>query len=179
MNIRLITIPVALTLLTVGLTAAATSSVGQNTRRVLQFDSAFTARKPFDSPSNKINGVRGDDVPWTLGAVHGVLLSDGRLEIRIRALVHPNDSDVPSHLRGRNDESRFRVLMTCLAPGDKKHVFQDELITESFEATEDGDADLETFIDLPDPCVAPTFFVMAGSRDRWLAVSGVDLSVHD
>ncbi len=44
------------------------------------------------------------------------------------------------------------------------------MTTASFPATEEGDA-IDTQVKLPNPCVAPIAFVVAGSEDKWFAVT--------
>jgi hypothetical protein len=35
-----------------------------------------------------------------------------------------------------------------------------------------GDSTIDTMVTLPNPCVAPIVFVVAGSEDKWFAVTG-------
>jgi hypothetical protein len=46
--------------------------------------------------------------------------------------------------------------------------------TEGFPATKSGDSFIKAKIDLPNPCVAPIIMVLAGSEDKWFAVTGFE-----
>ncbi len=48
------------------------------------------------------------------------------------------------------------------------------LITEGFPATEDGDSEIDTTVELPNPCVAPIIMVLAGSENKWFAMTGFE-----
>src|SRR5258707_1984039 len=61
-----------------------------------------------------IRGVRGDELPWTLTSATGSLTTDGHLMVSVRGLVFTNDPEVPPELRGINDETEFRALVSCL-----------------------------------------------------------------
>jgi hypothetical protein len=167
-------IPLSLgaTLLAVGLVAAA--NPGGHPQRILEFDTMYAVDGPFTSPANKINGVRGDDLPWELDSAKGILLSDGHIEVHVRGLVFAEDDEVPPHLQGKNDERTFRVLLSCITEDGEHKTEQAEVFSRDFQATMDGDADLDGEIDLPSPCVAPVLFIMAGSEDRWFAVTGFE-----
>ena len=47
-------------------------------------------------------------------------------------------------------------------------------MTHGFRATESGDSIIDDHVDLPSPCVAPIVFVLAGSEDKWFAVTGIE-----
>ena len=49
------------------------------------------------------------------------------------------------------------------------------ITTDGFPATPSGDSEIDTTVELPSPCVAPVVFVIAGSEDKWFAVTGVEL----
>jgi len=48
------------------------------------------------------------------------------------------------------------------------------VITGGFPATRSGDSTIRTTVELPNPCVAPVVFVLAGSEDKWFAVTGFE-----
>ncbi len=56
----------------------------------------------------------------------------------------------PPELIGTNDEPEFRGLVSCLS----------------------GDSFIHAKVELPDPCVAPIIMVVAGSEEKWFAVTG-------
>ena len=167
-----IPLTLGLSLLALGLVAAA--HPGGHPARILEFDSMYAVDGPFTSPANKINGVSGDDLPWELESAQGVLLADGHIEVHVRGLVFAHDDEVPPHLQGKNDERTFRVLLSCITEDGTHKTRQVEEFSREFEASEDGNADLDGEIDLPNPCVAPVLFIMAGSEDRWFAVTGFE-----
>jgi len=121
-----------------------------------------------------IRGVRGDELPWTLTSATGSLTTDGRLSISIRGLVFTNDPQVPPQLRGINDETSFRALVSCLTDEGRGRVSTVNIITSGFPATRSGDSDINTIVSLPGSCVAPIVFVLSGSEDKWFAVTGAE-----
>jgi hypothetical protein len=167
-----IPLSMGLALMAVGLVAAA--NPGGHPGKILEFDSMYAVDGPFTSPANKINGVRGDDLPWELESAQGVLLSDGHIEVRVRGLVFAHDDEVPAHLQGKNDERTFRVLLSCITEDGEHKTEQAEVFSRDFEASDDGDAVLDGEIELPNPCVAPVLFIMSGKEDRWFAVTGFE-----
>lgn len=48
------------------------------------------------------------------------------------------------------------------------------MITAPFPATSTGDARVTTTVELPNPCVEPTAFILAGSEFKWFAVVGFE-----
>jgi hypothetical protein len=42
-----------------------------------------------------------------------------------------------------------------------------------------GNSFIDQKLDLPNPCVAPIVFVMAGSEDKWFAVTGFEREEAD
>src|SRR5262245_52084650 len=126
---------------------------GGHPDRILAFDTMYPVDGPFTSPGNKINGVRGDDLPWELGSATGTLMSDGHLEVHVRGLVFAEDDEVPPELQGQNDERTFRVLLSCITEESEHKTGQVEVFSHDFPASEDGDGDFIGEIELPDPVV--------------------------
>ena len=104
-------------------------------------DDAFVNRK-------EIRGVRGDELPWEVGSAVGSLGTDGHLTIRVRGIVFSDVPEVPANLRGTNDESQFRALVSCLVASDHK-VSTVNITTAGFSATQTGDSDIDTTVQLP------------------------------
>jgi hypothetical protein len=100
------------------------------------------------------------------------------LEILVRGLVFKDDPSVPPELRGKNDETEFRGLVSCLTENKDKVVTRN-VITEGFPATVDGDAFIKAKIELPNPCVAPIIMVLAGSEEKWFAVTGFEVEENE
>lgn len=48
------------------------------------------------------------------------------------------------------------------------------VVTEGFPANVNGDSFINAKIELPNPCVAPVIMVLAGSEDKWFAVTGFE-----
>lgn len=147
----------------------------QNVKNLISFKTMFGVDGPFVGEANPIRGVNGDELPWEVeGSVKGKLTTDGHLKISVRGLVFKDDPSVPPELRGKNDETEFRGLVSCLAEeGD--NVVEDNLVTEGFPANENGDSVIDTTVQLPNPCAAPIIMVLAGSEDKWFAVTGFEI----
>lgn len=144
------------------------------TRDIVAFETMYAVDGPFIGEANAIRGVPGDELPWTIAHnVRGKLQTNGRLKIHVHGLVFTDDPEVPPELRGRNDETQFRGLVSCLTE-EGENVVTKNVTSEGFSANESGDADIDATIELPQPCVAPIVFVLAGSEDKWFAVTGFE-----
>jgi len=142
-------------------------------RVVLDFATMYGVDEAFVGEENPIRGIVGDELPWTIaGGVHGRLTNRGHLRIRVRGLVFTDDPEVPPDKRGTNDETEFRAVVSCLAEDQTGHVVTMNLTTAGFPATPSGNSDIDTQLQLPAECVAPIVFVIAGSEDKWFAVTG-------
>ena len=53
------------------------------------------------------------------------------------------------------------------------------VITDGFRANTDGDSFIHARIELPNPCVAPIVMILAGSEDKWFAVTGFEAEEDD
>jgi hypothetical protein len=163
------------------LAAFATPAVARNhplrhrprPHRILAFDTMYGVDGPFVGDAHPIDGIPGDELPWEIRAVSGHLFSNGFLAIAVHGLVFKDDPSVPEELRGKNDEAEFRAAVSCLTEeGDD--VLQRNVVTEGARASESGNALILARVELPDPCVAPRVFVLAGSEDKWFAVTGFE-----
>ena len=142
-------------------------------RVVLDFATMYGVDEAFVGEDNPIRGIVGDELPWRIArGVHGRLTNRGHLRIRVRGLVFTDDPEVPPDKRGTNDETEFRAVVSCLAEDMPGHVATVNLTTTGFSATPSGDADIDAQLQLPAECVAPIVFVVAGSEDKWFAVTG-------
>src|SRR4030095_16549838 len=90
----------------------------------------------------------------------------GHLRIQVRGLVFADSPLVdPPELIGRNDEEEFRGLVSCLTEvGDSVETAKVE--TGGFPATESGDSTIDAHTDLPNTCVAPIVFRLAGREEK-------------
>jgi hypothetical protein len=164
-------ITVVLCLLVLASTAHAKK---EKNRVVLDFATMYAVDEAFVGPTNAIRGIAGDELPWEIdGGVHGRLTSHGHLRVRVRGLVFTHDPEVPPEKQGKNDETEFRAVVSCLVENDAGQVVPDNLTTSGFKATPSGNSDIDTDLVLPEECVAPIVFVIAGSEDKWFAVTGV------
>jgi len=143
-------------------------------RDILTFETMYGVDGPFVGEDHPIRDTNGDELPWTVAhGVHGRLTTDGHLKIHVRGLVFTNDDVVPPEKRGTNDEDFFRARVSCLSEqGDT--VATNNVTTDGFPATTTGDADIDAQIELPDTCVAPIIFILAGSEEKWFAVTGFE-----
>lgn len=142
-------------------------------RVVLDFATMYAVDEAFVGEANPIRGIVGDELPWEIdGGVHGRLNSHGHLKVRVRGLVFTHDPEVPPEKQGKNDETEFRAVVSCLTEDPTGQVVTTNLTTSGFKATPTGNADIDTQIALPEECIAPIVFVVAGSEDKWFAVTG-------
>jgi len=122
--------------------------------------------------TNPIRGVLGDELPWEVGSAMGSLSSNGHLTLKVKGIVFADYPSVPVELRGINDEAEFRALVSCLSDDGSGNLAVINLTTAGFPATRSGDCTIDTFVSLPEVCVAPIVFVMSGSEDLWFSVTG-------
>ncbi len=141
---------------------------------LISFDAMYGVDGPFVGAGYPIRNVPGDELPWAIAkSIKGDLGANGRLRIKVKGLVFKDDPSVPVDLRGKNDEATFRGLVSCLTEeGD--HVGQSNVVTRGFPASEEGDSTIDERLILPNPCIAPIVMVLAGSEDKWFAVTGVE-----
>jgi len=143
--------------------------------RILAFDTMYGVDGPFVGDTNPIRGIVGDEAPWVIARfARGSLTEDGHLRLRVRGLVFANDPRAPAGFVGKNDEPDFRGAVSCLTEDAQGNVSTANVITAGFPATMQGDSNIEATLVLPQPCVAPIVFVLAGSEDKWFAVTGIE-----
>lgn len=157
-------------LLLIAILSLTTAAIAQDT--IISFGTMYGVDGPFVN-KKQIRDVLGDELPWEIARASGSLSTDGHLVVNVTGLVFANDESVPPELRGINDEAQFRALVSCLVE-TKKKVGTVNVLSAGFPATRSGDATIDTFVSLPDQCVAPIIFVMSGSEDKWFAVTGAE-----
>ena len=153
--------------------ARADAASAQSGRTLLAFDAMYGVDGPFVGEAFPIRGIPGDELPWTISSAKGRLDTDGHLTLTVRGLVFTDDEEVPPELRGINDEESFRAVVSCLTE-EGETVVERNVFTAPFPATPAGDSKIKTTVELPQPCVAPTVLVLAGSEDKWFAVVGFE-----
>lgn len=142
---------------------------------IMAFETMYGVDGPFVGDTNPIRGIIGDELPWEIANfIVGKLDTTGRLRIVVRGLVFKDDPSVPPELRGKNDEAQFRGCVSCLTE-ENGQVVTKNVITAGFPANTSGDSLIYAKIALPNPCVAPIIMVLAGSEDKWFAVTGFEL----
>ena len=142
---------------------------------ILAFDTMYGVEGPLLGEANAIRGVVGDEAPWVIDHyIRGRLDVTGRLKIAVKGLVFGNDPLSPPDFIGKNDEPTFRGLVSCLTEGPNETIVVANVETDEFPASLQGDSLIQQKLDLPSPCIAPIIFVMAGSEEKWFAVTGFD-----
>jgi len=160
---------------------AATAEPSHNGPRIaLAFHTMYGVDGPFVGEANAIRGVSGDDLPWEVEHfVNGTLTTNGHLKVVVRGLVFKNVDEVPPEKRGKNDEPDFRGVVSCLTESDESATPTVNVVSDGFHATEEGDADIDAKLDLPNPCVAPIVFVTGDDPSKWFAVTGFEKEEGD
>jgi hypothetical protein len=143
---------------------------------ILAFDTMYGVDGPLLGETNAIRGVIGDEAPWAIAHfIRGRLTTAGRLTIVVRGLVFADDPDlVPPDLIGKNDEDHYRGLVSCLTEDGAGGITTANVVTDGFPADMNGNSFINQKLTLPVPCIAPIVFVMAGSEDKWFAVTGFE-----
>ena len=142
-------------------------------KTLVAFNSMYGVDGPFLGSAFAVRGTEGDELPWEVREARGRLDTDGHLTIRIKGLVFKDEEGVPEGLRGINDESEFRAEVSCVTE-EGSSVKTVNVVTDGFPATRSGDALIRTTVRLPNPCVEPLVLVLAGSEDKWFAVTGFE-----
>jgi hypothetical protein len=134
---------------------------------IMAFGTMYGVDGPFLDPANAIRGIIGDEAAWKLDSARGFLTKDGHLKIRVRGLIFGDGTP--------NDEDTFRGAVSCLTENEDLGTTPvANVFTEGFPATPSGDSDIDAQVTLPNPCVAPVIFVLAGSEDKWFSVTGFE-----
>jgi hypothetical protein len=142
---------------------------------ILKFGTMVGVPKAYTAGQNPIRGINGGGLPWVVSAAEGKLTASGKLNVEVTGLVlDPNDPTVISRgLAGVNPIASFRAVVSCqTASGGVMNV-----MTGSFPATTGpasaggGNAQIETTVSLPHPCIAPIIFVTSPTG-AWFATTG-------
>ena len=142
---------------------------------LLSFQTMYGVDGPFlQNLHHPVRHVRGDELPWELKSAEGSVDTNGHIVIHVRGLVFADDPSVPIQLRGKNDAPEFRALVSCITETSETAIRHVKVLTEGFPANEDGNADIDAQVELPNPCVAPVVFVLPGDEKLWFAVTGFE-----
>jgi|SRR5579872_3795144 len=130
---------------------------------VLKFDSMAPVTGPYVGSANPIRGISGGGRAWQLHSAMGLLERDGHLVVHVRGLVLVST--------GTDPISSFRAIVSCQTITDSAATAAN-VMTDPFPASTQGDADVETSVALPSPCIAPIVFVTSPGG-AWFAATGV------
>jgi hypothetical protein len=144
---------------------------------ILTFDTMYGVEGQLLGATNAIRGISGDESPWEIKHfIRGHLDTDGTLVIQVKGLVFGNDPSVPPNLVGKNDETTYRGAVSCLTEDANGMIITTNVFTQGSPSSVNGDSFIDEKVNLPSPCVAPIVFVLAGSEDKWFAVTGFEAS---
>jgi len=107
-------------------------------------------------------GVPGGGLPWVLDRGDARLFADGRLQVRVDNLVLGAGAAI-----GTNPIGFGRAIVACNGGATL-------VMTGLVPYSPEGDARVDTRVDLPSPCLAPAVFFagQTGGGPRWFAVTG-------
>jgi hypothetical protein len=140
------------------LAVASSTTASDGNRKVLD---ATMAGIPTSLTGQVFMGAQGGGLPWRLDSGRAKLWSDGRLVVEVDGLVFaagPNE--------GRNTVPTGSALVSC---GGVVVAMSDPV-----PYSAEGDAEVETRVDLPASCFAPVVFFAGNTPGgpRWFAVTG-------
>jgi len=149
-------------------------------QNIVEFQTMVGVPRPYTGSTNAIRGVPGGGLPWMLSSAEGELKTDGHLEIEVTGLVlDPNDPGViQAGLAGQNPSGSFRAIVSCQSKDMAGGPTTVNLMTDAFPATTGaasaggGNARIEAFLQLPQPCIAPIIFVTSPTGS-WFAATGL------
>ena len=115
-----------------------------------------------------LRGINGGGLPWMLTSANGFLKANGKLKVEVEGLVLAAGANA-----GSNPIASFRAIVSCV---NSDGTFSN-ILTSAFPATTGsalsggGNADIETTVVLPQPCIAPIVFVTSPGG-AWFAATG-------
>jgi hypothetical protein len=164
---QVLVVTVVLSALIFGRSAPAVSA---RDLRILQFQTMIGLPLTLTGAQSQVpvRGISGGLLPWAIGSAQGNLTASGHLKIEVKGLVLAAGANA-----GSNPVGLFRGLVSCVTSVGSF----DNLPTGTFPATTGpasaggGDADIETDVSLPQPCIAPIIFVTSPGG-AWFAATG-------
>lgn len=106
-----------------------------------------------------LDGVAGGGAPWQIDRGDVKLFADGRLHVEVHGLLL---------LNGTNPIRNGRAIVACGgAPAASSPIVP---------FSEAGNAEVDTIVNLPSPCLAPAVFfagVLPNGAERWFAVDSI------
>ena len=138
--------------------------------KVLKFNSMVGVPQGLTAAQSQVplRGINGGGIPWAIGEASGELRASGHLKISVQGLVLAAGANA-----GSNPVASFRAIVSCV---NSDGTFTN-LLTDAFPATTGpasaggGNAEIETDVALPQPCIAPIVFVTSPTGS-WFATTG-------
>lgn len=147
--------------------SAAAAPANQN---VLKFDVMTPVTGPYIGAANRIRGLAGGGLPWEVREAKGEVHTDGEVKVKVRGLTLAHRDPVAPAQQGTNPSAQFKAIVSCQSvEADAPTVVNVE--TAPVPATMTGDANIESTVSLPSPCIAPIVFVTSATNS-WFAVTG-------
>jgi len=143
---------------------------GGDSRKVVDARVLGAVTEPYLGAAGVIRGVNGAGAPWIIGDARAELRSDGELKIEVEGLVLAKRAPVPPARQGTNPLPQFKAIVSCQSIVNGAPAVTN-VSTALFDANTAGDAQTETNVDLPTPCLAPIVFVTTPGGS-WIAVTG-------
>jgi hypothetical protein len=106
-----------------------------------------------------LEGVIGGGAPWQISQGDVKLFADGRLHVEVHGLLL---------LNGTNPIRNGRAIVACGGAAAASSPI--------VPFSETGDAEVDTRVSLPSPCLAPVVFfagVLPNGLERWFAVGSI------
>ena len=147
------------------------SSAGAKGPKILKFDTMVGVPAGLTGTQSQVplRGINGGGIPWTVADASGELRANGHLEISVQGLVLAAGANA-----GSNPVAVFRGLVSCVnADGTFSNILTDPFPATTGPASAGGgNAEIETDIALPQPCIAPIIFV-TNNNGAWFAATGL------
>lgn len=151
------------------------AQVNADDMSVLKFGTMVGVPKALTGAQSPIRGVNGGGLPWVINGADGKLSASGELTIHVNGLVlDPTDPiAIARGIGNTNPISSFRALVSCqTASGGIVNIMTDAFpATTGLVSAGGGNAEIETMISLPHPCIAPILFVTSPGG-AWFATTG-------
>ena len=101
-------------------------------------------------------------MPWKIGDASADLRADGRLQVEVEGLVLAST--------GTNLVGQFKAIVSCQTTVNGAAAVAN-VSSPLVAASPTGDAEIDTTIALPSPCIAPIVFVTSPGG-AWFAATG-------
>lgn len=158
---------------------ATSANADNDGRTVLKFHSMVGVPRAYTSALSPIRGVNGGGLPWVVAAAQGELKESGALKVKVRGVVFdPADPGVIARgLANQNTVPNFRAIVSCQSIDANGVASVVNVATDLFPATTGfvadggGNAEIETKVNLPRPCIAPIIFVTSPAGS-WFTATG-------